>query len=211
MIYDHLWVAGAHDTVLDSADLFTITLRNDDIQEFHTRWDEILLSMIKIPLDDFLESLYKLWEIHQKIPKPVYQKMKTTVRRSTDQKLRLRNFDARNERIETGAVVTNHRGRRGVERGQGVCYQWKAKGQRSRSDKCSFRHDGDERAKPTPKTGPPSESPTQRGRSASSSLNSHARSTPKVFAQNYLVAIGILPNCNSLSLDRVVNSAISAR
>ena len=31
-----------------------------------------------------------------------YQKMNTTVERSIDQKLRLRNFDARNERIETG-------------------------------------------------------------------------------------------------------------
>ena len=31
------------------------------------------------------------------------------MKRSIDQKLRLRNFDARNERIETGAVVTNRR------------------------------------------------------------------------------------------------------
>ena len=40
--------------------LFSITLRNDDVQEFDTRWDEILLSMSKIPLDDILECLYKL-------------------------------------------------------------------------------------------------------------------------------------------------------
>ena len=32
----------------------------DKIQEFDTRWDEVLLSMTKIPSDDFLESLYKL-------------------------------------------------------------------------------------------------------------------------------------------------------
>ena len=119
-------VTGAHDTVLDYADLFTITLRNDDVQEFDTRWDEILLSMTKIPPDDVLESLYKLrtresdqlktvlelydMEIHQKISMPDHQKLKTMVKRSIDQKLRLRNFDARNERIETGAVVTNRRG-----------------------------------------------------------------------------------------------------
>ena len=36
-----------------------VTLRNDDVQEFDTRWDEILLSMTKIPAD-VLESLYKL-------------------------------------------------------------------------------------------------------------------------------------------------------
>ena len=60
MLYDNFLVAGAHDTVLDYADLFTIILRNDDVQEFDTRWDEILLSMTKIPPDDVLESLFKL-------------------------------------------------------------------------------------------------------------------------------------------------------
>ena len=60
MIYDHFPVAGAHDSVLDYADLFTITLRNDDVQEFDTRWDEILLSMTKIPPDDFLESFLQI-------------------------------------------------------------------------------------------------------------------------------------------------------
>ena len=48
-------------------------------------------------------------EIHQKISKPEYQKLKTMVKRRKDQKLRLRNFDARNERVETGAVVTSRR------------------------------------------------------------------------------------------------------
>ena len=90
--------------------------------------------MTKIPPDDVLESLYTLrtrepaqlktvlqvydMEIHQKISKLDYQKLKTMVKRSTDQKLRSRNFDARNERIETGAVVKNRRDQLGVERGQ---------------------------------------------------------------------------------------------
>ena len=60
IIYDYFRVAGAHDAVLDYADFFCITLRNDDVQEFDTRWDENLLSMTKIPSDDVLESLYKL-------------------------------------------------------------------------------------------------------------------------------------------------------
>ena len=42
------------------ADLFTISLRNDDIQEFDSKWDGILLSMTKIQSDDMLEGLYKL-------------------------------------------------------------------------------------------------------------------------------------------------------
>ena len=78
--------------------------------------------MSKISLDDFLESLHKLRiresaqlrtalelfdiEIHQKISMPNYQKWKTMVKSRKDQKLRLRNFDARHGKIETGAVVT---------------------------------------------------------------------------------------------------------
>ena len=33
---------------------------NVDIQEFDSKWDGILLSMTKIPLDDILEGFYKL-------------------------------------------------------------------------------------------------------------------------------------------------------
>ena len=42
-------MTGAHDTVLDYADLFSVTLHDDIIQEFDIRWDEVLLSMSKIP------------------------------------------------------------------------------------------------------------------------------------------------------------------
>ena len=45
---------------MDRADLFSLTLRNEHFQDFDTRWDEILLSMTKIPSDDVLESLYTL-------------------------------------------------------------------------------------------------------------------------------------------------------
>ena len=60
MIYDYFRVTGSHDAVLDYADCFSVTLRNDNVQEFDTIWDEVLLSMSKIPSDDVLESLYKL-------------------------------------------------------------------------------------------------------------------------------------------------------
>ena len=52
-------VTGANDSVENYADLFTVALRNDNIQEFDTKWDEILLSMTQIPSDDILENLYK--------------------------------------------------------------------------------------------------------------------------------------------------------
>ena len=60
LIYEYFPVTGANDSVENYADLFTIALRNDDIQEFDSTWDDILLSMTQIPSDDILESLYKL-------------------------------------------------------------------------------------------------------------------------------------------------------
>ena len=116
MIFDYFRVTAAHDAVSDYADLLSVAFHDDNIQEFDTGWDEVLLSMSKIPSDDILESLYHLrirgsaqlqtvlelydMEIHQKISS---QKLKAMVKRSIDQKLRLRNFDARHGRIESGA------------------------------------------------------------------------------------------------------------
>ena len=60
LIYEYFWVIGANDSVENYADLFTIALRNDDVQEFDPKWDGNLLSMTEIPSDDILEGLYKL-------------------------------------------------------------------------------------------------------------------------------------------------------
>ena len=113
--------------------------------------------MEPFPPDDILESLYKLrirvsgklktgWglydlEIHQKISEPDHQRLETVVKRSTDQKLKSRNFEARNERIEKETVVKHRRDQRFVERGPGECWQRKAQGQCSKGDNCSFQHD----------------------------------------------------------------------
>ena len=40
LIYEHIQVTGANDSVENYADLFTLALRNDNIQEFDTKWDE---------------------------------------------------------------------------------------------------------------------------------------------------------------------------
>ena len=74
------------------------------------------------------------------------------VKRSMDQKLRLRNVDARHGRIGTGSVVKSHKGLIGFERGKGICYQWKEKGKCSKEGQCSFWHESNDREqKPTPK------------------------------------------------------------
>ena len=101
LIYEYFRVTGANDSVENYVDLFTIVVRNDDIQEFDSKWDGIPLSMTKIPSDDILEVLYKLrireceklktvlelcdLEIHQKKLGPDYQRLKTMVKRSIEQ------------------------------------------------------------------------------------------------------------------------------
>ena len=41
MIYDYFRVTGVNESVLDYADLITVALRNENIQEFDTRWNDI--------------------------------------------------------------------------------------------------------------------------------------------------------------------------
>ena len=94
-------------------------LRNDDIQEFDSKWDGILSSMTKIPHDDILEGLYKLkireseklktvlelyeLEIHQKKFGPDYHRLTTMVKRSIEQDIRNKNFGARNGNYDRNA------------------------------------------------------------------------------------------------------------
>ena len=133
LIYEYFPVTGANDSAENYADLFTVVLQNDDIQEFDSKRDEILLSMTQIPPDEVLESLCK-WkireseklktvlelynmEIHQKKAWPHYHRWKTMVKRSIEQNLRIKNFHARIGNFETSAVVKNHRGQNSVNQG----------------------------------------------------------------------------------------------
>ena len=44
LIYEYFRVTGANVSVKNYADLFTIALRNDDIQEFDLKWDGIIVN-----------------------------------------------------------------------------------------------------------------------------------------------------------------------
>ena len=120
MIYDYFRVTGAHDTLFDYTDFFSVTLYNDNVQEFDTIWDEVLLSVSKIPSDYVVASLCKLmiresdqltqsrigncarWRFFKK-SMPNNQKLKMMAKRNVDQKLRSRNFDAGHGKLGTGA------------------------------------------------------------------------------------------------------------
>ena len=110
LIYDQFRVTGTHHSVENYTDLFTIVLRNDDIQEFDSKWDGILLSMTKIQHDNILEGLYKLriresgklktvlelydLETHQKKLGPDYHRLKAMVKRSIEQEIRILGAEA---------------------------------------------------------------------------------------------------------------------
>ena len=141
---------GAHDSVENYADLFTISLRNDDIQEFDSKWDGMLLSMTKIPHDDILEGLYKLrtresqklktvlelyvLETHQKKSGSEYHRLKTMVNRRSEQEIRNNNFGIGNGNFEKNAVVKNQGTKQRLQRILGDCRQWETNGQ------CAPRH-----------------------------------------------------------------------
>ena len=154
LICEQFRVTGTDDSVENYTDLFTIVLRNDDIQEFDSKWDGILLSMTKIPHDDILEGLYKLrireseklktvlelddLETHQKKLGPDYHRLKAMVKRSIEQEIRNKNFGARSGNFENNAVVTNQGTKQRVQRILGDCWQWEANGQCSRRKQLQF-------------------------------------------------------------------------
>ena len=100
--------------------------------------------MTKIPSDDILEGLYKLrireseklkivlelynMEIHQKKAEPDHHRLKTMVKRSIEQNLRMKNFEARNGNYERNAVVKNQGTKQRAQRILGDCWQWESNG-----------------------------------------------------------------------------------
>ena len=164
--YDQFRVTGTHDSVENYTDLFTIVLQNDDIQEFDSKWDGILLSMTKIQHDDILEGLYKLriresdklktvlelydLDTHQKKLGPDYHRLKTMVKRSIEQEIRNKNFGARSGNFEKNAVVKNQ-GQNSVDKEfLEIVGNGKPTGSDVKGDNCSFRHNLDKRGKSSP-------------------------------------------------------------
>ena len=192
LIYEQFRVTGTDSSVENYTDLFTISLRNDDIQEFDSKWDGILLSMTKIPPDDILEGLYKLrireseklrtvlelydLETHQKKLGPDYHRLKAMVKRCIEQEIRNKNFEARSGNFEKNAVVKNPGTKPAVQRILGDCWQWEANGQCVKGDNCSFRHDMDKRGKSSPSNPSPNSFMQQSERKPSRTRSSRGKS-----------------------------------
>ena len=99
-------------------------------------------------------------DFEQHDSQPSYQKFKTMVKRCMDQKIRARRFEARNEKIETGAPAKDKRKLDSLDRKQGECDQWQAKGQCTRGAAKSFRHKENKRGKTTRSLSPAPEPQT---------------------------------------------------
>ena len=99
------------------------------------------------------------------------------VKRSIEQDIRNKNFGARNGNYERNAVVKNQGTKQREQRTPGDCWHWKANGQCSKGDNCSFRHDINKRAKLTqPNPSSPSSFMRQNERKASRTRSPRGRS-----------------------------------
>ena len=171
--------------------------------------------MTKIPPDDILEGLHKLrireseklktvlesydLETHQKRLEPDYHRLKAMVKRSIEQDSRNKNFEARNGNFETSAVVKNQGTKQREQRSLGECWQWKADGQCSKGDTCSFRHDTNKRTKSTQPNPSPRSSTQQSERNASRTRSPRGRSPSGRMARlpckDYLKGTCTTPSC----------------
>ena len=128
-----------------------------------------------------------------------FHRLKTMVKRSIEQNLRMKNFEARNENYETSALVKNQRVKLREQRSQGDCWQWKADGQCSKGDSCSFRHDKDKRAKSTQPNPSPRSSTQQNVKHSSRTKSPRVRSPSGKMARlpckDYLEGTCTTPFC----------------
>ena len=93
----------------------------------------------------------------------------------------------------------NHRMQQREQRSLGDCWQWKADGQCSKGDNCSFRHDKDKRAKPTPPNPSPGSSTQQSVKNASRTRSPRGRNSSGIMARlpckDYIKGICTTPFC----------------
>ena len=130
MIWEYFRAPKSYEAVQGLVDLFSIRLRDDDVQDFDTRWDQALLAASEILSETILEGLcksklqdsvqlhtvlamYEQENVRNNEP-PNYLKMETLVRRHIDQVMRTRNFRARNDRVESGTVTKRGKTKRKV-------------------------------------------------------------------------------------------------
>ena len=157
MINEYFRATGAFQAVQRLSDVFTISLQNDDVQDFDVGWDHALLSVSEMRSYMILERLYKskvensvqlqtvlaLYDQEKaRCKEPNCQQLKTAMKLHIVQMMRSRNFRVRNDVVERGQSPRVKKGKKAYVEGKvGECFQWKAHGHCSKGDLCSFSHD----------------------------------------------------------------------
>ena len=121
------------------------------------------------------------------------------VKRSIEQNIRIKNFEARNGNYERNAVVKNQGTQQREQRSLGDCWQWKANGQCSKGDSCSFRHDMNKRAKSTQPNSSPRSSTQQSVKNAPRTRSPRGRrprgKMARLLCKDYLKGTCTTPFC----------------
>ena len=125
---------------------------------FRCKMGSCILTVNEVLSDAILEGLYKSklqnsvqlqtvmalydQEVARNNGESSYQQLKNAMKLHLDQMMRNRNFRVRSD-VEQGSVTKSQEGNKAnVEKKVGECFQWKAQGQCSRGDYCSFSRIG---------------------------------------------------------------------
>ena len=142
VIYDYFKIWGTGEALLDFNDLLTVQLKNDNVQGFDTKWDEVHLSRTKVPDEDFLENCTRSSSVELKPLMALY--LQDTVQKGEKKSLAFyvkqwkRSNDFKGRRCLHGAAgwKGNSRGNpkgngkgSSKDRTHGDCTQWTSKGQ----------------------------------------------------------------------------------
>ena len=154
LICEYFRPTGSCDEIQGLSGMFSITLENDDIQDFDLRWEKALLLTSDPPSDKVLEGLYvsKLQDssqsqtimalFNQEILRGGGQRdqhrLRMCVKLHIEQDQRCKHFRIQSE-ITKRVAVTEGKGQNSfTKRTTGECFQWEANGSCSTGDFCSF-------------------------------------------------------------------------
>ena len=110
LIYEAYKIADGDLTVMDTADLLRLQMKNRNLQAYWSDWEMLLMRLRKRPDDEMLEALFKLqiskdqsltkrlddydYEINFKGSKPSYEKLTEVVRIELESRAYKRNRNA---------------------------------------------------------------------------------------------------------------------
>ena len=150
LIYEYFRVIGANDSVENYADLFTIVLRNDDIQEIRFEMGRNSIINGANPIWWHLGRVVQItnsrvWETQDRIGivqnGDSSEESRTSLSQIEDdgiKKVSSRIYEFRNGNYERNAVVKNQGTKQREQGTLGDCWQWKANGQCSEGDNLQF-------------------------------------------------------------------------